>query len=972
MTKKLIAIILIISVITSIGFNIFLFKPQKVKAIFGLGDIVIDIVNQIKDWVLDEIPRRIARHMMLRLQEEITRWAQGGFTDENKPFALLNWKNYVYEALNLASAKFIEEFHLTPLCAPFRFTIGQELGFAQPYYTMPPYTIYAACTIQDIVGNAAEFWENPSISTYGWDTWMALTRSENNLFGSILLAAERLAELQNEETKEKEVQKDTGQGYMHEQKCVDEQKMTDEQLEECRNNCFEEVDPNNLEEMDACLAECDTRNTGICLEYSTTNIGSTIHSAIEKATGSDFDWLITADEITKMFGIVFSSLFNKLLHGTGLASQPFYRAGSTTASYQQYQNQYAYYQQYKANQTQEDKDDLRRDILDNILKAMQRMTTNAYECDTDFQLTGSEYADFATSILEEESQHLYVGYEGINLKPDYEVLDPPNAPFRVYGTTWEEIPLNKYPEKCFNIAGQTCLSINTRLPFNLRILNIDSRCEGCIGAINTYRKICAQERDNCLAQCAEDDNPCKQACRAVFDVCENNAIRSAVNDGDCVSFLLGTQCLEGAKLINKTENRCEDCIEQGQVKCEYITNQAERESCIELYCSNFEDINADWTGGNILSAQDFYERCLTAQLKESCNICLKEYFMPHQYCVIIYDFINRAFVKYPALVKYDSWWGIENTTVKNQDPEDCYAVGYGTSGESIYTGLLCRILPNWGGGAFCEQYCPEATEEELRITYDDEPRDNECIGPILAGEYMTASVVVNAYHPGGQYIEWTIKKGAKCCAALTGNKTDLWNQCRGISIGSAEGCDDSRPVDAMPGCYCAEGWRPLGFARTGEPTTTGSRGGDCHGFDFIMPNDSPSGNNICMYTNANPETGEEASIATGSGCREITPGQDCDLIDGTPARILANSIINISGSGLHSQLISLIGGNTYSASVYDRKVENCEGSGTGLVVCARCPDDCNSGPGEDGCPYYGTNNNQCYGKVISEPNTECW
>ena len=137
--KKIIIGIIIILIVLSLGLNVFIFKPKKAQAILGIGDISIDPIQEIKEWILDEVPKRIARHMMVRLQQEIVRWAQGGFRDDNKPFALISWKDEVINALNLASAKFIEEFHLTPLCVPFRFTIGQRLGLAQPYYSMPYY-----------------------------------------------------------------------------------------------------------------------------------------------------------------------------------------------------------------------------------------------------------------------------------------------------------------------------------------------------------------------------------------------------------------------------------------------------------------------------------------------------------------------------------------------------------------------------------------------------------------------------------------------------------------------------------------------------------------------------------------------------------------------------------------------------------------------------------------------------------------
>jgi len=286
--KKVIIIILITATIASI-FTVFLFRPKPAKAFLGIGDIVADVLGWLKDFFLDRLPKIVARYAMVRLQQEIIRWAQGGYTDQNQPFAMFNWRNEIIDALNLASAKFLEEYHLTKLCAPFRFTIGTTLGLTT-YYGIP-YTEYAACSLDTIINNVGQFWQNPSITVYGWNAWQALAQPQNNIFGSTLLAAERMAEIQTQEIAEKQLQKDTGGGYKNENECKKYQEMSDEELMDCNLECSLSCigDPNrDLCEL-ACSTGCNSLNTGICLEYKTKNLGSIIHSAIEKTVGSDID-----------------------------------------------------------------------------------------------------------------------------------------------------------------------------------------------------------------------------------------------------------------------------------------------------------------------------------------------------------------------------------------------------------------------------------------------------------------------------------------------------------------------------------------------------------------------------------------------------------------------------------------------------------------------------------------------------------
>ena len=980
--KKVIIIILITATIASI-FTVFLFRPKPAKAFLGIGDIVADVLGWLKDFFLDRLPKIVARYAMVRLQQEIIRWAQGGYTDQNQPFAMFNWRNEIIDALNLASAKFLEEYHLTKLCAPFRFTIGTTLGLTT-YYGIP-YTEYAACSLDTIINNVGQFWQNPSITVYGWNAWQALAQPQNNIFGSTLLAAERMAEIQTQEIAEKQLQKDTGGGYKNENECKKYQEMSDEELMDCNLDCSLSCigDPNrDLCEL-ACSTGCNSLNTGICLEYKTKNPGSIIHSAIEKTVGSDIDWLISADEISEMFNLVFSKFFNKLIHGTGITKQPIYRA---TQSISKYQAQYGYQAQYKKAQTPEDIQNLRKDILENIRKAIQSQSGTSYECNKDYQSKGDVYAETATEIIEEESQHMYTSTEGVDLKPDFQVLDPGGLIGAVgvvpLGRTWDDITFVNYPEKCQKITGSRCQDTITNLPYELDYNNINSECTtGCLQQINSYRVQCESAAQTCINNCNANQT-CINNCRTTQQTCYNTAITNAVRDGKCSSNAVAIACQQGGALIEVSKSRCEDCMQKALKTCENETDEDKKNACIELNCSNYQDYAP--LAALIIDAQDFYARCSLNELKNSCYVCLKEYFMPAHYCEVIYDFVNRAFVNYPALVYDSMWWGMYN-------PQSGCTNNRTDDKAQVEVGLICRILPN---NPICQTSCT-ATPEEFKNIYDDEPNSSDC-NPF--------SVDMRAYSPGSQYLPYLFKQKAKCCVALTNNPT-IYASCRGsVASAPAQGLCAGATVQTRPECFCKDNERPLASAKNlhpdyicpnvdgvadgtncwskpGEPATQSTCRNACSAMGFTVPNNMSGLSKAYIETNAAPGGGivyvGTDSCSDNRDCRagitkaklfeklakifkplipfaEAAPMCTCDNDTDCPLNYFCDDTVYCTGGAGFGVCVY---GGTCDCDIGS----DCASLGSGYICDLGAPEagKCNAGQYNGLCTYSGGNPDQC-------------
>jgi len=984
--KKITSVILIIATILGIFGGVFFYKPTQVNGFWGIADVtfVNNITNDIKEFILDALPRTVAKYAIVRLQQEVARWAKGGFTDENAPFTMTNWGEEINNALDLASAKFIEKFNLTKFCSPLNYTLGEMFGIGIPYGGEVPYYEYAACTMDTIVDNVEAFWKNPSLAIYGWDAWSALSQPQNNIYGSFLMAATEKARLEQEEIDQKTLEKDTGSGYKNESECVEEQTLSPEELEKCELDCEKNAPTGQL---GACYDRCDSQNTGICLKDVTKNLGSTIQSSMEKVVGSDIDWLISAKEITEMLNLVFSALFNKMINGLGLNSTTAYTPLQTTFKYN---SEYSYYQNFKRVLTQEDINKLRTDILDSILKSIKSVATPGYTCDEKSQLPGDVYHELIVEILEQESQHLYVGMEGVDIKPDYIVLDNAfavNAGIAIYGETWDDVPAYRYPDKCAKISGGgKCKDIVTKLPYDLKVENIKpGECVtvppeyapgsvGCLQALNKNR-----------SDGLSDDEAIRKAMTDTCNRCWEGETGACETIPCCSSYAVGKQCLDAGYLVDGLKSACNECLKNGEQQCENIANATEKENCLKIHCSNYQNI-PQINPASIPSAAEFYKRCQLVNLRESCNVCLKEYFMPASYCQEIDDFINRAFVKYPALVKQDSWFGRKNLSFPCEKN--------GSSGKQVPLGLICRILPDFGGVPkeqtvsgpgfsftstagepppgeknLCQKRC-NVTYEELKSVIDNKPGDGDC-SPIM--------YTVNATTPtSGRYIE---KVKAKCCAALWWTGSDMsYQRCRDTE--KQEECTWALPVDQEPWCYCDEGGRPLGFERTGAPPGGGNasllvlppdddgdddgdtslppttqppsssqcgyadRGGDCADFSFDSPNRKVYG-----YTNNSPG-GDVVYFAQGSCC-ETTETEDGDAVP--PSGVISGCSWETGGDmATYECDLTGISGEIHAGVYHDEYPGDVS---TGWHVCAPC----NSS--DAGYPFYGTSYDQCNGKA---------
>lgn len=276
--KKLIASILVLSFIFPVSY-LPTFTPRA-QAIAGVGDVNIESVPVILEFVLKSIGTAMAQRMVDDMVKETIKWANSGF--EDNPAYVTDFEGFLVNTADAIAGEFIEGNDLNFLCSPFQNSVRLSLRHQYNTGSLGNQNQFQ-CTLSEISGNIEGFFDGNFSSGGGWDAWFSMTQNPaNNPYGAYLEAKieldSRIAQKLNIERE----QLSWNQGFLSWSECV----KTD-------------------------------KETGKCLVRGPVKTpGSVIHSQLNKSLGSGMSRLISAESLDQIVGAFASGLLERYVFGS--------------------------------------------------------------------------------------------------------------------------------------------------------------------------------------------------------------------------------------------------------------------------------------------------------------------------------------------------------------------------------------------------------------------------------------------------------------------------------------------------------------------------------------------------------------------------------------------------------------------------------------------------------------------------------
>lgn len=222
--------------------------------------------QQILEWAETFVLSSLKKQLLDYLVDQIIASVQGG----GEPQFVTDWQGFLADAGNRAAGEFAQEVGLGFLCSPFNFQIQAAL------LPVPEFAQAASCTLDDIVGNIEAFYED--FRNGGWIAYGTSWRVENNFFGALAMASKELGIKQESAAFAAFSEAFSGGGFLSSKKC--------------------QKDANGNDIPDTCVI---------------TTPGSTVSNLVSKAVGSDFDFIVNAEQLGDYASAITNALINRLI-----------------------------------------------------------------------------------------------------------------------------------------------------------------------------------------------------------------------------------------------------------------------------------------------------------------------------------------------------------------------------------------------------------------------------------------------------------------------------------------------------------------------------------------------------------------------------------------------------------------------------------------------------------------------------------
>ncbi len=251
-------------------------------------DIVDDILDILDKVLLQTLKKRILDMMV----DQIIGYVQG----EGSPRFVTDWKGFMDDVAQGAVGEFAKELGLGFLCSPFSLQLRLALLPVQRF----PVNQFD-CTLDKIVGNIQNFYDD--FRNGGWVAFDSALQMNNNYYGALILGMtakhNAIAEALGVAGQELSV----GSGFLSAKRCIDELGI--------------EVPPDQVEAYRAAVQRDRTGTRKLTCDIVTP--GRTLGAAVEKAVGTDIDFIVNAQDLSAYVAAIADALINRVIkEGFGL------------------------------------------------------------------------------------------------------------------------------------------------------------------------------------------------------------------------------------------------------------------------------------------------------------------------------------------------------------------------------------------------------------------------------------------------------------------------------------------------------------------------------------------------------------------------------------------------------------------------------------------------------------------------------
>lgn len=196
--------------IASLSLSAIVTKPAEAASLSDILESITSIdfgIGKLVEVMVDAVVEVAKKQFLDLVVDQIVISIQGG----GQPQFVSDWKSFLGNYVNIATGSLVQELGLGFVCSPFGLQL--QLAVLRP----PLFSNQITCTLDQIVGNIASFYEN--FRTGGFIAYQEIWQPQNNFYGALLLAMDE---------KNKRIARDlyaatqeavTGSGYLGIRKC---------------------------------------------------------------------------------------------------------------------------------------------------------------------------------------------------------------------------------------------------------------------------------------------------------------------------------------------------------------------------------------------------------------------------------------------------------------------------------------------------------------------------------------------------------------------------------------------------------------------------------------------------------------------------------------------------------------------------------------------------------------------------------